>query len=96
MEHVARMGGGEHTERGFRWGNLTVRDNFEDLGVEGRLKLKWILNKQDGTEWTGLNWHRIWASGRNLVKTVMNLRDSENAKNLTCAALLASQGLLRQ
>jgi hypothetical protein len=78
------------TQRGFRRGNLPERDNFEDLGAEERLKLKWILKKQDGTEWSGLNWHRIWPIRRNLVKMVMNLRDSENAKNLTSAALLAS------
>jgi hypothetical protein len=47
-EHVARMGGGEQrTER------VSMRkpdgDNFEDLGVEERLKLKWIFGKQNGT-----------------------------------------------
>jgi hypothetical protein len=96
VEKVARMGEESNTLGGFRWGNLTEGDNFEDLGEEGRLKLKWILKKQNGTERIGLIWHRIWASGRNLANTGINSRDSENAKHLTSVALSASQaGLLR-
>jgi hypothetical protein len=32
-----------HTE--FRWGNLRERSHLEDLGVEGRMILKWIFKK---------------------------------------------------
>jgi hypothetical protein len=30
---------------GFGWKNLKERDSFEDIGVDGRMVLKWILNK---------------------------------------------------
>jgi hypothetical protein len=44
--HVARMGGGEvHT--GFWWGDLREGDHLEDLGVDGRIILKWIFKKWD-------------------------------------------------
>ena len=45
--HVASMGTGEvHT--GFWLGNLREREHFEDLGVDGRIKLKCIFRKWDG------------------------------------------------
>jgi hypothetical protein len=37
--------------KGFRWGNLKERDKMEDLGVNGRVILKWILKNGDGTVW---------------------------------------------
>jgi hypothetical protein len=49
VEHVARMGGGE-VYTGFMWGNLRERDHLEDLGVDGRIILKWI---RDVRAWTG-------------------------------------------
>jgi hypothetical protein len=30
---------------GFWWENLRKRDHFEDLGLDGRMILKWIFNK---------------------------------------------------
>jgi len=47
--HVARMGTGEVHVR-FWWGNLKERDHLKDLGVDGRITLKWMFNK-----WTRLN-----------------------------------------
>ena len=38
-------------------------DHFEDLGVDGRIILKWILNKSVGRSWTELIWLRIGRSG---------------------------------
>jgi hypothetical protein len=50
VEHVARMGErGIHRGRGFWWGKLQERDNFEDLDLGGGLILKWGLKKQDET-----------------------------------------------
>jgi hypothetical protein len=43
--HVACMWGGGRGDMhtGFSWGNLKVRDHLEDLGVDGRIILKWIF-----------------------------------------------------
>jgi hypothetical protein len=53
------MGRGEaHTW--FWWGNLRDSGN---LGVNGRVILKWIFRKWDVGVWTGLIWVRIWTVG---------------------------------
>ena len=44
---------------GFWWGNLKERYQLEDLGIDGRIVLKWILNKLDWRVWSGLIWLRI-------------------------------------
>jgi len=33
---------------GFWWGRLREKGHFEDLGVAGKIILKWILHKWDG------------------------------------------------
>jgi len=41
--------------RGFRWGDRTERVHLEDLGVGGRITLKWIPKKlRWGMDWIEL------------------------------------------
>jgi len=49
----------------FCWGDLRERDHLEDLGVDGRIILKWIFKKWDGETLTGMIRLKIGAgSGR--------------------------------
>jgi hypothetical protein len=41
-------GGAGEVHTGFWWGeDLKEKDHFENLGVDGRIILKWILKKWD-------------------------------------------------
>jgi hypothetical protein len=48
---------------GFWWGDMQERNHFEDLGLDGRIILKWIFKKWEGEAWTGLLWLRIGTGG---------------------------------
>jgi len=49
-------GGGE---TGFWLGGPKVRDQWEDLGVGVRIKLRWTLGRQGSMGRTGFGWLRI-------------------------------------
>jgi hypothetical protein len=36
---------------------------WKDVGIVGKIILKWMLEKYDGAVWTGLVWFRILTSG---------------------------------
>jgi len=43
--------------------NLKGRDHLEDLGIDRKIILEWILGKQSGKVWTVI-WFRTGTSGR--------------------------------
>jgi hypothetical protein len=45
-------------------GNLKGRDNSEDVGVDGKVILKWILGKLGRVLWTEWIWLRVGTSSR--------------------------------
>ena len=63
--HVARVGRVD-VHRGLWWGNLRERDHVGDLGVDGRIILRWIFRKWNVGVWTRLIWLRIGTVGRHL------------------------------
>jgi hypothetical protein len=44
--HVARVGDSEEYA-GLLWGELRERNHLEDLGVDGKIIVKWICKKWD-------------------------------------------------
>jgi hypothetical protein len=42
---------------------LKGKDHLKDLYVDGKIILEWILEKEDGKVWSGLNWLWIENSG---------------------------------
>jgi hypothetical protein len=70
---VYDVGGKREVHAGFWWADLRERDHLGDPGVDGRIILKWIFKKWDGSmDWIELAQDRDkW---RALVNAVMNLR----------------------
>jgi hypothetical protein len=59
--NIARMGEMKYT---IFWSeNLNGEDNLEDLGVDGKTVLEWILGKKGGGLWTGRIWFRAEKGG---------------------------------
>ena len=44
------------------------RNHLENMGVDWRIILKWILKKWDGEAWAGLTWFRIEIGGGSFCK----------------------------
>jgi len=66
-------GGEKRCTQDFSGGNLRERVHLEDLGIDGKIILKYILKKWDGAmDWIDLaqDRDRWWA----LVKVVMNFQ----------------------
>ena len=53
MSHVAWQVWGRGAYKGLS-GNMRERYYLEDLGVDGRIILKWILKEHDVRAWIGL------------------------------------------
>jgi len=49
--------------KGSWWLNRREGDHWGDLGVGGRIILRWISRKWDVGIWTGLGWTRIETGG---------------------------------
>jgi hypothetical protein len=54
------------------------RDYSEDLGIDRKRVIEWILGKCGGNAWDGF----MWLRKRAVVNTVMNLRVPTKAGNL--------------
>jgi hypothetical protein len=60
--HVACTGEGE-VFTGFWLGGLKGRDHWKDLGVGGKITLRWTLGRWGSMGRTGFGWVRIGSSG---------------------------------
>jgi hypothetical protein len=71
--HVARIGDGRGVYRVLVGGQKGI-DRWEDLGIGGRITLRWILGVykwMDGANWIRLDQNRVrW---RAFINTVINL-----------------------
>jgi hypothetical protein len=50
----------------FSLGDVKERHHFVDLGVDGKIILRWIFKRCDGDAWTGLIWLSIGTDGGSL------------------------------
>jgi hypothetical protein len=52
--------------------NLYGRNCLKGIGINERIILKWILEKQGAKEWIGFSCLKMWFKGGGLMITVMN------------------------
>jgi len=74
----------------FWWGNLKERDHLGDLGVDGRMILKWILNMVGGTYW--INLAQVRCTWLPVAKSALQTSRVHKMRRISCVAeqLLAS------
>jgi hypothetical protein len=60
MEHIQSRG----EVRTGLWGNWRDGGHLDDLGVDGKIILNWILEREWEGAWTRLNWLRTGQFGR--------------------------------
>jgi hypothetical protein len=70
MGHVACMG---EIGTEFLLENLNWRNRLKDIGINERIILKLILEKQGEKVWIGFNCLKMWFNGGGLMITVMKL-----------------------
>jgi hypothetical protein len=75
-------GGSGEVNTGFWWGDLRETDHLEDLGVNGRVILRWIIRKWDVGH--GLNWS---GSGQGQVAGTCNC-GNEHSGSIKCGKFL--------
>ena len=72
---------------GFQWGNLREKDHLEIRGVDGRIILKWILQKWD----RGMDWINL-AQDRDRWQTLFNTVDEISGNFLSSLGRVSFSG----
>jgi len=55
---------------GFWWGKVRERDHWGDLGVHGRIILRWIFRKWDVGVWNGSSYVSLYKVKGMLIATL--------------------------
>jgi len=63
MDWACSMHERDHMHTLFWMDNMKGRDHSENLDVDGKIILEWIIGKYGGKVWTGFIWLSMWTSG---------------------------------